>query len=223
MIDVTSSEGLRERRRRLTSVDIHNAALRLARLRGVDNVTVEEISVAAGVSARTFFNYFPSKEVAIAYAPLEISAEQAAEFVANGPAPYSVLLNDLLRLAIRDLADNAPSRQEMADLFAVGHASAGVASAVLSQFDLFQKRLAGLVAERADMEPGDDIPTLIAALALAVVRTGLVNWADAATADGEDTPVPHVQRAATLIQSFFTDPAGYPGVERNVAEDDVRP
>jgi AcrR family transcriptional regulator len=208
MTGVASSESLRERRRRQTSVDIHHAALRLARERGVVKVTVEEISVEAGVSPRTFFNYFPNKEVAIAYAPLEIPAELAAEFVAAGPAPYSVLLDDLLRLAIRDLADSAPSRQEMADMFAVGHASAAVASAVLSQFEQFQERLAGLVAERAHMEPGDEVPTLIAALALAVVRTGLVKWAGATTMEGDDTPVPHVQRAATLVQSFFTGATG---------------
>jgi AcrR family transcriptional regulator len=205
MSSVVSPESLRERRRRQTSLDIHNAALRLARQRGVDKVTVEEISAEAGVSPRTFFNYFPSKEFAIAYAPLEIPAELAAEFVGAGPAPYPVLLDDLLRLAIRDLADNAPSRQEMADLFAVGHDSGAVASAVLSQFDQFQEHLAGLVAERAGMQPGDDVPRLIAALALAVVRTGMMSWAAAAPSDDDDALVPHVQRAVTLVQSFFTD------------------
>lgn len=205
MTGVASPESLRERRRRQTSLDIHHAALRLARRRGVDKVTVEEISTEAGVSPRTFFNYFPSKEFAIAYAPLELPAELAAEFVGAGPAPYSVLLDDLLRFAIRDLADIAPSRQEMADLFAVGHASAAVASAVLSQFDQFQERLAGLVAERAGMQADDDAPRLIAALALAVVRTGMESWAGAAPSDDDDTPVPHLQRAATLVHSFFTD------------------
>jgi AcrR family transcriptional regulator len=202
---VVSPESLRERRRRQTSFDIHNAALRLARQRGVDKVTVEEISVEAGVSPRTFFNYFPSKESAIAYAPLEIPADLAADFVAAGPASHSVLLGDVIRLTIRNLAENTPSREEMADVFAVGHSSAAVASALLSQFDQFQVRLAGLVAERAGMQPGDDVPTLIAALALAVLRTGMVSWASAAPKDGDDTPVSHLQRAATLVQSFFTD------------------
>jgi AcrR family transcriptional regulator len=203
MSSVVSSESLRERRRRQTSFDIHTAALRLARQRGVDKVTVEEISVEAGVSPRTFFNYFPSKESAIAYAPLEIPSDLAADFVAAGPAPHSVLLGDVMRLLIRDIADNTPSREELADVFEVGHSSAAVASALLAQFDQFEKQLATLVAERAGMSPDDDVPTLIAALVMAVMRRGMVSWASAEAKDGDDTPVPHLERTASLVQSFF--------------------
>jgi hypothetical protein len=53
--------GLRERRRRQTSADIRDAAVRLALARGFDKVTIEEICVEAGISTRTFFNYFPNK------------------------------------------------------------------------------------------------------------------------------------------------------------------
>ena len=64
--------GLRERRRRQTSADIRGAAVRLAQERGFDKVTIDEICVEAGVSTRTFFNYFPNKESAIAYGPSDI-------------------------------------------------------------------------------------------------------------------------------------------------------
>jgi AcrR family transcriptional regulator len=157
------------------------------------------------VSTRTFFNYFPSKESAIVYAPLEISADLASDFVAAGPASPSVLLGNVIDLTIRNLAENPPpSRAEMADVIAVAHSSAAVASALLTQFDQFQERLAELVVQRAGMQAGDEIPTLIAALASAVVRTGMVRWATTASTDGDDTPVPYLQRAATLVQSFFT-------------------
>jgi AcrR family transcriptional regulator len=205
MAGVVSVETLRERRRRQTSLDIHHAALRLARQRGVDNVTVDEISVEAGVSSRTFFNYFTNEESAIAYAPLDIPAEVAAKFVAAGPAPHSVLLNDVIAMTTRNLAENPPSREEMADLFAVGRSSAGVASALLSQFAQFETRLAELVAERAGMQAGDDVPTLIAALTQAVMRTGMARWVSEAPHGGHDTPVHHLKRAATLVQSFFSE------------------
>ncbi len=67
--------GLRERRRRQTSADIRGAAVRLAQERGFDKVTIDEICAEAGISTRTFFNYFPNKESAIAYGPSDIPPE----------------------------------------------------------------------------------------------------------------------------------------------------
>ncbi|MGY4708160.1 TetR/AcrR family transcriptional regulator [Mycolicibacterium sp. CBM1] len=199
-----SSENLRERRRRETTLDIHRVALRLVQERGYDKVTVEEISTEAGVSPRTFFNYFPSKEFAIAYAPLRVSHDLAAEFVAAGPAPNSVLLGDVITLTIRSLSENPlPNRQDLAAQFEIGHSTSAVASAILTQFDQFQIRLAGLVADRCAVQPHDDVPALIAALALAVVRTGMMKWARSAPIDGDDTPMEYLQHAAALAQSFF--------------------
>ncbi|MGW4457320.1 TetR/AcrR family transcriptional regulator [Streptomyces albidoflavus] len=56
------AENLRERRRRQTRAELHAAALRLVRELGFDRVTVEMISKEAGVSPRTFFNYFPPRK-----------------------------------------------------------------------------------------------------------------------------------------------------------------
>lgn len=75
--------GLRERRRRETSADIRGAAVRLAREPGWDKVTVEGICNEAGISTRTFFNYFPNKESAIAYGPSDIPSELVEEFVVD--------------------------------------------------------------------------------------------------------------------------------------------
>ncbi|GAB3568159.1 TetR family transcriptional regulator [Amycolatopsis endophytica] len=58
--------GLRERKKAETRSAISWAAIRLAVERGFDNVKVEDIAEAAGVSPRTFNNYYSSKGEAIA-------------------------------------------------------------------------------------------------------------------------------------------------------------
>ena len=56
---------LRERKKAETWAALHEAAASLALQHGVDQTTVEAIASKAGVSPRTFFNYFQVKEDAI--------------------------------------------------------------------------------------------------------------------------------------------------------------
>jgi AcrR family transcriptional regulator len=64
MLDAVTEPALRERRRRLTEREIADAALDLFERQGVDGTTVDDIARAAGVSPRTFFRYFATKEAA---------------------------------------------------------------------------------------------------------------------------------------------------------------
>ncbi|WP_427016811.1 TetR family transcriptional regulator [Pseudarthrobacter sp. P1] len=56
----------RELNKAATREAIANAALALLRARDIGDFTVDDVATAAGVSRRTFFNYFPSVEAAIA-------------------------------------------------------------------------------------------------------------------------------------------------------------
>ena len=56
---------LRERKKAETWAALHEAAASLALQDGLDQTTVEAIAASAGVSQRTFFNYFQVKEDAI--------------------------------------------------------------------------------------------------------------------------------------------------------------
>jgi len=55
-------EGLRERKRRLTRQTISDVATTLFAARGFENVKVSEVARRVGVSEKTVYNYFPTKE-----------------------------------------------------------------------------------------------------------------------------------------------------------------
>ena len=64
--DGERSMGLRERKRRATRAAIERSAIALVGELGYDSVTVALICERADVSQGTFFNYFPTKDAAIA-------------------------------------------------------------------------------------------------------------------------------------------------------------
>ncbi|WP_064697410.1 TetR/AcrR family transcriptional regulator [Rhizobium aegyptiacum] len=64
--DRTKPDGLRERKRRETLQRITDSALRLFAANGYEATTLDAITEAAGISRRTFFYYFESKEEILA-------------------------------------------------------------------------------------------------------------------------------------------------------------
>ncbi len=69
------SEGLRERKKRLTRSLISDTATAMFLERGFDDVRVAEVAEACGVSEKTVYNYFPTKESLL----LDREPEMAAE------------------------------------------------------------------------------------------------------------------------------------------------
>jgi AcrR family transcriptional regulator len=63
--DESGPEGLRERKKRLMRQQLTDTATAMFLERGFDAVRVSEIAAACGVSEKTVFNYFPSKEALI--------------------------------------------------------------------------------------------------------------------------------------------------------------
>lgn len=60
--ETAGTEGLRERKKRLLRQQLSDVATEMFVERGFDAVRVSEIAAACGVSEKTVFNYFPTKE-----------------------------------------------------------------------------------------------------------------------------------------------------------------
>ncbi|NNU46860.1 TetR family transcriptional regulator [Rhizobium sp. WYCCWR 11279] len=83
-----ATEGRRERKRRQTRERIEQAAMTLFLQRGFDATTIEDITEAADVSKRSFFDYFPSKEEVV-FAWQDAFADRLMAAIAARPADES--------------------------------------------------------------------------------------------------------------------------------------
>jgi AcrR family transcriptional regulator len=92
--------GLRDTKKLRTRREIADRAMQLFATRGFDHVTVAEVAAAAGVSEKTVFNYFPTKEDLFFD---EVPARAAALVeVIRGRAPGESILAALRRLQLAE-------------------------------------------------------------------------------------------------------------------------
>ena len=170
-----ASEGLRERKKLETRRALADAALQLANELGPDRVTVEAIAAAAGVSARTFFNYFPSKDDAIVGATSVHSSELLAHLVARPEAEH---VRDALRIGtlatagrLEADADTMMRRRELCQRHPA------LAARQAARFAEVERGLVEEVARRTGLDPDrDTYPALVVAATLGAVRVASAVW-----------------------------------------------
>ncbi|KOG09855.1 MULTISPECIES: TetR/AcrR family transcriptional regulator [Streptomyces] len=167
----TPPAGLRERKKQATRAALREAALRLAVERGPDQVRVEDIAEAAGVSPRTYNNYFASREQAIVSA---VTADREARIAAAVAArPTGTRLADAVTEAVVEQYAYAGDRELRALLLITTRAT--LLDAFLDASADIEPPLTTVLAERL----GDtESPTarVLAAGVAAAVRIALEGW-----------------------------------------------
>ncbi len=103
--------GLRERKKTATRLAIERAAVRIAYEQGYEAATAQAIAAEADVSLRTFFNYFPSKDVAVVGTGLNLIDEQKAQQILEESDPD--LLGGINRVAEACMAETGYSAEFM--------------------------------------------------------------------------------------------------------------
>lgn len=86
---MTAPGNRHEQRRRSTHEALRRAALKCFAHKGFANVTVTELAREAGVTERTFFRHFPTKE-AVLFQDYETQLEWLAEALAQRPSSESL-------------------------------------------------------------------------------------------------------------------------------------
>jgi len=167
--------GLRERKKAETRDALASAALRLADALGPDRVTVEEIATAAGVSPRTFFNYFASKEDAIVGSS-ESSAARIVQELAARPLDEPPI--DALRAAIHASADHLEADP---DDWIIRHRLVGRFPALgvryAARLAAVEHELVLEVARRTKLDATvDTYPAALVSAGLAAARVALTAW-----------------------------------------------
>ncbi|MFI9626526.1 TetR family transcriptional regulator [Streptomyces sp. NPDC052042] len=167
--------GLRERKKRATRVALADTALRMAAEHGIENVTVEAVTVAVGVSVRTFFNYFRCLEDAITR-PDQDNTERIRRAVLD--APEEVTAVDALREAIAGELAHVEEDHERWELqCAVLRRNPSLLPVFLAAQGADERALVGAVAERLGLDPDSDLrPRLLAHVTVAAVRATVEVW-----------------------------------------------
>ncbi len=163
---------LRGRRRKRTTDTIRKAAIALVSEHGLENVTVEMIAEAAGISLRSFFNYFGYKEEALIPPPLGFSQAAAAAFVA-GKGP---LLDDLMDLVADQLEQLCPDRRELGIIMQLADESPRLMAVREHTFARYEAEFRALVARRLGLGDEDRVPWLIAAVLGGAFKVAMQRW-----------------------------------------------
>jgi AcrR family transcriptional regulator len=195
---VSETTGLRERKKAQTRQALTAAAIRLSAEKGSpDRVTVEEISEAAEVSPRTFFNYFSSKEEAILGVDPERRATLRSELELR-PADESPV--EALRAALHAGSEDFEVNGELwAQRLQLVRDHPTLSSGYVASFADFERGLVEAMAARLGMDPDTDLyPAVVVSAALTVMRVTVKHWQ--AAADGPDL--------ATLLDDAFDQLAG---------------
>lgn len=218
----SAAEGLRERKKRTMRHQLSDAATRMFLERGFDAVRVADVAEACGVSEKTVYNYFPTKE-ALLLDRLESTAGALRTYLAD-PAlsPVAAMLKVLdheLDGVVTILAADPDPDQAIARYGRFGDLIRDTPSLRAYRSDTsarFTDVAAEVLAARSGLQVGAPETQVAAAALLGLWRVQIRSlrthlYPGRSLSDVIDTVAREVRRAAVLIErGLATFPARTP-------------
>jgi AcrR family transcriptional regulator len=168
---VTDRPGLRERKKQATHEALRLAALRLAVEKGWEQVRVEDIAAEAGVSTRTFNNYFASKDAAFLATAYDRAARMQAA-LAGRPAEeplWPAVINAVVHSFATDTVDLRQAR--------LITPTPTLAAEQLKATIVIEQGLAEAIAGRIGANLEQELyPRLVAAAVISATRVTIEHW-----------------------------------------------
>jgi TetR/AcrR family transcriptional regulator, regulator of mycofactocin system len=172
-----SHAGARVGRKRSTTQDhIANIALDLFAERGFDEVSVDDVARAAGISRRTMFRYYASKN-AIPWGDFDAHLDHMRDLLQLVPADAttsSALRSTLLAFNSFDEAETARHRQRMRVILE----TAALQAHSMTMYAGWRAVIAAFVARRLGIDASDLVPQTTAWTMLGVALSAYEYWLD---------------------------------------------
>ena len=162
------------RRRSTTPHQITDVALRLFAERGFDAVSVDDVARAAGISRRTLFRYYASKN-AIPWGDFDAHLQHLRQLL--GRVAPDVPLGAALRAALLafntfDESETIRHRQRMRVILQ----TAELQAYSMTMYAGWREVIAEFVARRSGAQTSDLLPQTVAWLTLAVALSAYEHW-----------------------------------------------
>jgi AcrR family transcriptional regulator len=190
---------LRERTRRAVQAELLEAAERLILSQGYEATNVDQVATEAGISRRSFFRYFSSKEDLV-LGRYERIGEQWIEALTSRPLdePLWTSMRRVMDVIIESFSDEEQARR-LAAMRHVVNSSPSLRAGQLERFDRVQDALADLARIRAESAglpwaSNDPAPRAIVGAAFACFMA-----AHAVAADRGDLLADAVDRAMAVV------------------------
>lgn len=188
---------LQARKRQVVRDALGTAAAELFRTRGFEAVTVEEIALAAGVSRRTFFRYYESKE-AVMVEHLDRDGERLLAELAARPLDEPPLL--AIRNALIAAIEYGLEEPDLVrDATRLLRETSALRRALMERRNRLEERIAALMIQRLGATGQDNTPMLLAFLTRALNDTAFNAWYDHETDDIAGLVDDLISRLCTIV------------------------